>query len=82
MQLNSLRNELSTLQNKHQEDDKRVQEMAQEVQLLKDQNALLKAQKGDGISAVQRVSRVADISSLFLEPRIPGQTTVCPFLQG
>ncbi len=34
------------VQNKMQESEKRSDEMTQEIQMLKDQNSLLKAQKG------------------------------------
>ena len=45
-QLNSLKSELSALQNKQQESDKQAQDLSQQIQQLRDQNALLKAQKG------------------------------------
>ena len=46
-QLNILRAELSDSQNKKADSDRRLDELSQQVQQLKDQNALLKAHRGD-----------------------------------
>lgn len=46
MQLNSVKAELSELQQQHSIADQHQQDMKQQIQQLKDQNALLKAQKG------------------------------------
>jgi len=46
MQLNAVRAELSDLLSKNSDTQRRLDESTQHIQLLKDQNALLKAQKG------------------------------------
>ena len=46
VQLNAVRTELSDLLSKSSETQQRLDESVQHIQLLKDQNALLKAQKG------------------------------------
>lgn len=48
VQLNAVRTELSDLLSKSSETQQRLDESVQHIQLLKDQNALLKAQKGTG----------------------------------
>ena len=45
--MNAVRSELSDLLSKNSETQRRLDESVQQIQLLKDQNALLKAQKGD-----------------------------------
>jgi len=46
VQLNTVRAELSDLLSKNSETQRRLDESVQQIQQLKDQNALLKAQKG------------------------------------
>ena len=46
MQINSMKAELTSSQTKHQDADRKLTEMTQQIQQLKDQNALLKAQRG------------------------------------
>ncbi|MBL0690442.1 MAG: hypothetical protein JJV96_01760 [Alphaproteobacteria bacterium] len=48
-QLNQVKAELSNLQLQHTDSNSRVDELIQQVQQLKDQNALLKAQRGQSL---------------------------------
>ena len=59
MQLNAVRAELSDLLSKNSETQRRLDESVQQIQQLRDQNALLKAQKGADYSCT------TDLTYLF-----------------
>ena len=65
MQINSMKAELTSSQTKHQDADRKLTDMTQQIQQLKDQNALLKAQRG--IDIFQEFAKVnKDIKLLVL----------------
>ncbi|XP_064603331.1 general vesicular transport factor p115-like [Liolophura sinensis] len=64
-QLNTTKQELRELKDKHEKDVKELEQLRDQVQQLKDQNALIKAQKGSqGVPVLDNNKQSEDVSRL------------------